>query len=673
MNAKRMFKRYSIRVTVLFVLVALLAAICFGGGYATAFAAESINDPNEFDRTNVLADLESSTALDGGKFYVSDYPKDTEGEVRIINFVEYCYSYTVDMRGNYGLYIYIYNPTEQQIDISSDRNTVQMAVSYDEDGIPDLYEKFTLQFCTKSTGDYKNRFYKFRILDHVSEDGKTIVERVDSNERRYDISGIELLYEGESTAEDYGVGGTFKITGYSAGYGPDETAESTLHCNYTSDLLTITLDLTANPNNSHTTYRTDMDNPDMRSHNQIDSVYFSIPNEVIEKYGKLQKIMAEWWEYRTTPIIVTEDERYYNELLKYVGTDIGGVSNDDVTVQMYTDDTTQGDSENYKYLDWAYNMPERTGLLGGTHWYRNETSTMFAWLFYTNGVPREDFVISSQELEEYMYDYSELHGSLENDFEIKEGKVSSDLFTTDVGSNGDTPRKAGHNIKNFDANEDAFDMNTYDPEYSGWNKLLHAFGYTSQADEALTDISPIYPVTEADFRVSDVASRLLIDEDDVSFFKNYCEQQWEEGNTVYLFRFALTEYEADPLYVNIKGDLTTTDWYSYMARENMFLDFDIIQFTFMSEDGQYRVIPVVSSPIDILPNVEAPAFDNGAPWWMYVLVGLAVLVVVILLRLLLVKAFGLPNWVWFIFIVAIVGLLIFFMVPLTSWLYHLLF
>lgn len=664
MNAKRMFKRYSIRVTVLFVIVVLLAAICFGGGYATAFAAESINDPNEFDRTNVLADLESSTALDGGKFYVSDYPKDTEGEVRIINFVEYCYSYTVDMRGNYGLYIYIYNPTEQQIDISSDRNTVQMAVSYDEDGIPDLYEKFTLQFCTKSTGDYKNRFYKFRILDHVSEDGKTIVERVDSNERRYDISGIELLYEGENTAEDYGVGGTFKITGYSAGCGQDEEAESTLRCDYASDLLTITLDLTANPNNSHTTYRTDMDNPDMQSHNQIDSVYFSISNEVIEKYGKLQKIMAEWWEYRTTPIIAIENEAFYTEFLKYVGVDVGGVYNSEIPIAMGTNAFS---SMGLTTFDLAYNFPEESL---DTTYYREETLTMFAWLFWTQGQDIEDFIISSSSLESYMEEYSETHGSFDDKgFEVKEGTVSSDLFTTNVGEG----RQAGHNVKNFDADEDAFDMNIYDPNYTGWKLVGNFFGlYDTQTDEALKNISPIYLVTEADFRAANVAERLLIDQADVQMFKEYCENEWEAGNTVYLFRFACTEYEAEPLHV-YKNDRWDADSNAYMARENMFLDFDIIQFTFMSEDGQYRVIPVVSSPIDILPDVEPPAVEDSAPWWMYVLVGLAVLVVVILLRLLLVKAFGLPNWVWFIFIVAIVGLLIFFMVPLTSWLYHLLF
>ena len=88
-----------------------------------------------------------------------------------------------------------------------------------------------------------------------------------------------------------------------------------------------------------------------------------------------------------------------------------------------------------------------------------------------------------------------------------------------------------------------------------------------------------------------------------------------------------------------------------------------------SETGTARIVMYIE--LILLGIIAGIAYDWS--WWMYVLVGLAALVVVILLRLLLVKAFGLPNWVWFIFIVAIVVLLIFFMVPLTSWLYHLLF
>ena len=44
-------------------------------------------------------------------------------------------------------------------------NKIQMAVSYDADGNPTSYDKFTLEFCNKSTGDFSNLFYKFKVID----------------------------------------------------------------------------------------------------------------------------------------------------------------------------------------------------------------------------------------------------------------------------------------------------------------------------------------------------------------------------------------------------------------------------------------------------------------------------------------------------------------------------
>lgn len=152
-----------------------------------------------------------------------------------MNVVEYCYSFRVNMRDNYGLYLYFYNPQSLDIVTDSHANKVQMAVSYgtDKNGdtIPAAYEKFDLQFCSVSTEkNYYHLFYKFKVIDHKSADGKTIAERVNSNERRYDISGVELLTKGESNATEYTVGGTYTFTGYAKGYGADVEAESNLIC-----------------------------------------------------------------------------------------------------------------------------------------------------------------------------------------------------------------------------------------------------------------------------------------------------------------------------------------------------------------------------------------------------------------------------------------------------------
>ena len=69
---------------------------------------------------------------------------------------------------------------------------------------------------------------------------------------------------------------------------------------------------------------------------------------------------------------------------------------------------------------------------------------------------------------------------------------------------------------------------------------------------------------------------------------------------------------------------------AYMAQETVFLDFDIIQLTF-NRDGVYHVIPVVSSPVDVVGAITPPVVFEGYDWWKIVL---AVILIVLLLIIL---------------------------------------
>ena len=50
------------------------------------------NGETAFDKTDVLEDLKSST-INGKPFDVKSYPANKDGDLQIINFVEYCYLY----------------------------------------------------------------------------------------------------------------------------------------------------------------------------------------------------------------------------------------------------------------------------------------------------------------------------------------------------------------------------------------------------------------------------------------------------------------------------------------------------------------------------------------------------------------------------------------------------
>jgi hypothetical protein len=99
---------------------------------------------NSFADSYVLDDLEVST-LNGERFDITQYPYDENGELKVINFVEYGYSFKSYLRYDYGLYIYIYNPQGLNIDISSLSNKIEMATLYFPDGSPADYTKFNIK------------------------------------------------------------------------------------------------------------------------------------------------------------------------------------------------------------------------------------------------------------------------------------------------------------------------------------------------------------------------------------------------------------------------------------------------------------------------------------------------------------------------------------------------
>ena len=130
-------------VLVLLIITLLIPALTAFSSPSVAYAAGG--DAVNFDTTDVMDDLTGS-ALNGVPFDVADYPYDKNGEIQILGFVEYCYSEYENLRGNYGLYLYIYNPALLDIATGTGSNRIEMATEFSEDGTPTAYNKFALQF-----------------------------------------------------------------------------------------------------------------------------------------------------------------------------------------------------------------------------------------------------------------------------------------------------------------------------------------------------------------------------------------------------------------------------------------------------------------------------------------------------------------------------------------------
>jgi len=601
----------------IFLLLIMLVGIATG---TAATAGAEVAPQREFDFTNVLDDLQSSKDEHGKAFDITEYPYDEHGRLQLITLVEYCYSYATNRRGNYALYLYIYNPKGLELDVNSPLNTAQFAVSYNEEGKPIGYDKFDLMFCNKSVGDYNNLFYKLRVLDHTGADGKTIAERVNSNLRRYDISGIEILTKGSTNADDYRVGGTYKFSGYAKGYGSDEQAESTLKCEVT-ELETLQTQVTG------TVYR-----PEGSFYNgeqeQLNSVFFSVPEYFYQNYGEISAITAQWYEYRTNPIFVTENSEHAKFFDKYVGLDRrksdfeGGLG-----AFIGEDKPIPGKPGVAKYK-WQY------GAMGGIC---DEERNYLSAVFDTKGSAWEDYVIGGKALQRAFLEYSlRLGGDKVN------GKYSTVLFSNDT----DAGHTRGKNSVKIDSDA-MFSLTTYKLTQNFWQQIFGGSGIETIRYE---NIQAIITITADDLQGgnAEIAKRLYIGESEVNALKTEFAQGQATGKRIMLFRFATNRYESYPTIYTPKWEQSAQGGYqtysdAYVAETAVYLDFDLIDVTFYRE-GNHTLIPVVSSPIDIFSPVTPPQpgwLPNSSKGFgqfiMWILIFTSV-VVLIIIAVVLIKA-----------------------------------
>ena len=649
---RRIARENLTRLLSLFVLVVLVLAMCAGGNFSTRAYADTGDELN-FDKTNVLDDLGSST-IDGKPFNLNDYPKNPYGKVEVLSFIEYCYAFADNNNGNYALYLYLYNPACLNILTASTANKIQIATDFFYEGEkgtvgePQSYSKFTLQFCSMSTGEYEKLFYKFRVVDenNVILNAVRTYEKAFGGTRLYAISGVELVEEGAAGADDIMtindkvVGKRYTYSGYAEGYGNSD--DFPLSCSV-DDLETVELEV-------HSTfYRPDDEviGEHGMTQDQLNSVYFAVPNSILTAYGGLQKVRAEWWEYKTQPIIITESKELYDALNAFIGVNIGSY-NSDVGFALSTDREIvagSGDLTSHR-SDWGYNIPDDILLSC-----RNEVSALY-YLFNTFSdetseyLALDEFILTGERLEAYVNAYNK---SYENGTLDVDGKsISADLFTGDI----DDRRKeegyqVGHNDVTIDKDE-VYNILSYEDTTPWWQ----IWGASYESSE-FASVKAIEEITAEAMKLSkqEFCDTYLINYDDYDEFTEFYNEATtldpqnpdDEMKTVFVFRFSQTEYYSRSLevgYYRTTFPVQNSGWvFNYTthptgyAQSTVFLNFDIIELTFL-KDGVFTVIPAVSDPIDIYSDIEVPKVENpGLPDWLKIV--LAVLALIVLLVILM--------------------------------------
>lgn len=584
-------KKQKTNLFIIFILI-LLLAICIPSGIQIA---DAINQNiNNFDNVSVVDDLKDMS-INGIKFDFDDYQPNS-GQCELINFVEFGYSKLTEYENSFALYLYIYNPQQLNIATGSLSNKVHMSLEFDEKNNGINYKKYTIHFCNKTEN---NLFYKFRIIDEKNENDKTIKDYLDTNKRKYALSGIELFEYGKINAVDYKVGKTFTFSGYAKGMSDKTLLNSTLAAS-SEYLDTIKLNV------KHTNYRTGVSELGVGHQNEVNSVYFSVPNQYLDNYGTLRKIKAEWYEYKTNPIYVTDDAQTYEtlsskrgvRLSQYLSSDFGteGLYNKNVPARIY--------SENHPTI--AYNCKFAQDL---------PNNDLLTYLFYKDNVSDDsvfDFLnkydsgIKGSKLSEYIrnYDKSDYNGYLP----IKDESISADLFSDSVDKN----RVRGHNIATVDL-EDTFNLKSYDSNHGWFDKFLHFGLFKPNTGETHIDVAPIYKVENDDFNGC-TSSNLLVNSQDTEKIKSAYKNSSNNDESLFLFRFANTDYFSDKAEIYNKNScysdlLGFVSDHAYVAQETVFFDFDIISLTFCKNDV-LTTIPVVSDPIDIINGITPPIKDN---------------------------------------------------------------
>lgn len=571
---------------------------------ASADAVEYVEGVNELDKTPVLEDL--------GEEYVKKYESQTSGQIQLHSFQEYCYSgKPTVLNTKYGLYLYIYNPSRTEFEEKTgwENNTVNMATSYNASGDPDRYDKLRLKNCGYTTGEYDKLFYKFRIIG--LEDVVKNVQAMDNQYgyRRYDISEIELRVKGNTAgAHAYTIARTYTYKGYAEGCGSEEA--STLVCEQ-SEMDVLHLKPYA------TSYRPEGNNgKNEYTQDSLHSVWFSVPNEYIEKYGEMYAVHAMWREAVLKPALVTGNQEAYNAISEYLGVELGG-HNENLNYAYlgdYNGSSSPGmGGATFHTYSYSYNLFE--AYSGGTPLYRGvgEEIDPLYLMFYSGKEEdsADNYVVSSADLKQAMKDASDMFGGAM--ITTKEGAYSSALFES-VGK-----------LEDYDITKDdtAQLLSKTPVDKSFWDKLFNRDTQYEGGAIENEEIYAIHEVTATDLTGNKkvVADRLYISQSDYDeLMKAYSNAQ-NADETLYLFRFAKSEYMSQEASLLEEKKLITEYWAevdsnAYFFSSSVYLDFDIIDVTF--KKGEVKtVIPVVMSPIDIFSESTPPidTTEDDPPWW----------------------------------------------------------
>lgn len=553
----------------------------------------------KFDETYVMDDLSGAT-INGKTFNIEDYSFDEKRNTGIVLFTEYCYSFYANKQENFGLYVYVWNPKGLIFDTDSPLNKLQFSF-----GDRAHYKKYSLLFLNKCEEvNYEGLFYKFKV-DLTESERSAILNTVDSAKRFYHVSGIELKEANKTNATETAINLDYTFSGYAEGYGAGNNSENTLVCN-TEQGEVLSLDV-------HSTYYrpNGASGGDIHTQDTLHSVYFSVPNALIDEYGKMTAVHATWLNALIKPMYVTGNKTVYDALYPFIGKELAHNVKYDVDywydddmrysfVANFWTDGPVGHLSTHSYTgDYFYNWGAFGNIMSST--YATNQLKQLDYIFYDKNGNADDYTLPAETLLNWLVTYTQEHGG-----ELINGKYSKALFSSVDDEFTDINIRADR----------TFSLTSEKISRSWWDKLWNKNG-TVESTTTYDNIEAIKAVTESDMTgtETEICDRLYISYGDYNELKDFYEKAQTNNETVYLFRYYVSKYysaECTEFEMPDRGTVETAygtakelDTNAYLAQMWLQLDFDIIDVTF-TNGGVDTVIPVVSSPQDIASDGTSP-------------------------------------------------------------------
>ncbi len=545
----------------MFALMFLVLAIPF-----SAFASNDLT-LGAIETTDVVTDLEKM-GVD-----ITEYPKNVEMDhCRILTFLEYGFDYYSDTP-DYGLYVYMYNPSGRVIDVNG-QNYIQMQTKLIDNTVSSGWTKHKLELCSYSTTQgYEHVFYKFKVAD-VSGFRKNL--SVDF--RHYDISGVELHFSGNRNATDCNVAAVYSFTGFMPYRDPGRRVNNSLQM-YACERPTVELEL------HPVSWKTKTSDKGVGYQYEVFSVYFSVPNDIIRDYGDknnvtkgLVEIDGTFEEYKINGL-VTQNQALYDLVFPYLGKH----ASDDIPFTLTTDGIADSDGLFWGRCYNAGKLDESFGV--------SSINTVFK----TSSQNFES--VAGLGLEDEIFNLIEKRG----------GKFAS-LPEVDEGCT------KGYQPYNVKAKDDLADkIATFASNHKKWISFLLGVGNLDLEDESYDGIQGIQAIDKLEVMANSlylsdatIAEKFYMQEAEADAFKRFVVSEAAKDKTTYILRYAVRDYYAtENTYVYRKITEKYEDEALYFEK-TVFFNFDILSLTWEDQYQKRMVIPVVASPVNNFGSITPP-------------------------------------------------------------------